>query len=176
MGVLRRITTQRNASGLELFGEFTEARVNTLGREVETRVTLSIPQLHAACSYLEAESTCRARLYIVTVLSPQDTLKRYHRIKVWIVPQNYQSNESSTSLLRDLDQTPSLKVTLGAPGWLSRLSVRLLISAPVMISQFVRLSLALGSILPARNLLGILSLSLSLFLCLYPARTFSLNT
>ena len=38
----------------------------------------------------------------------------------------------------------------GAPGWLSRLSVRL--SAQVMISQFVGSNPALGSVLTARGL------------------------
>ena len=54
------------------------------------------------------------------------------------------------------------KKTVGTPGWLSRLSVRLLVFAQVMASQFVSLSPALGSILTAQSLLGILSLSLSL--------------
>ena len=51
---------------------------------------------------------------------------------------------------------------LGAPGWLSRLGVWLLISAQVMISGLVRLSPVLGSALTVQGLLGILSLSLSL--------------
>ena len=50
------------------------------------------------------------------------------------------------------------------PGWLSWLSVRLLILAQVMISRFVSLSPRLGSALTVWNLLGILSLSLSLSL------------
>ena len=45
------------------------------------------------------------------------------------------------------------------PGWLSRLSGQLLISAPVMISQFVRSSPTSGSVLTVWSLLGILSLS-----------------
>ena len=48
----------------------------------------------------------------------------------------------------------------GMPGWVSRLSHRLLISAQVMISECVGLSPTSGSALIARNLLGIL--------CLYP--------
>ena len=47
----------------------------------------------------------------------------------------------------------------GAPGWLSRLSVRLLVSAQVVISWFVSSSLASGSVLTVRSLLGILALS-----------------
>ena len=50
----------------------------------------------------------------------------------------------------------------GAPGWLSQLSSRLLISAQVMISRFMRSSLRLGSVLTMRSLLGILCLSPSL--------------
>ena len=52
--------------------------------------------------------------------------------------------------------------TSGAPGWLSGLSSRLLVSAQVMISWFVSLSPALGSARIAPSLLGILSLPLSL--------------
>ena len=51
---------------------------------------------------------------------------------------------------------------LGVPGWLSLLSIQLLISAEVTISWFERLSPTLGSILTAWSLLGILSLPLSL--------------
>ena len=50
--------------------------------------------------------------------------------------------------------------TLRVPGRLSRLSVRLLISAQVSISQFVGSSPASGSALTVWSLLGILSLSL----------------
>ena len=53
-------------------------------------------------------------------------------------------------------------VTLGTPRWLSPLSVCLLISAEAMISWFVGSSPASGSALTVRNLLGILSPSLSL--------------
>ena len=55
---------------------------------------------------------------------------------------------------------------MGAPGWLSQLSVRLLISVQVMISRFVELSPASGSVLTVWSLLGILSLPLSLPLTL----------
>ena len=55
---------------------------------------------------------------------------------------------------------PQLFFTKGAPGWLSRLRVRLLISAQVMISGFVRPRSASGSGLTVRSLLGILCLSL----------------
>ena len=73
-------------------------------------------------------------------------------------------NESSWHLL------PFLRISKGAPRWHSRLSVRLLISAQVMISQFVSSSPASGSVLMVQSLLGILSLPLSapplLVLCL----------
>ena len=59
----------------------------------------------------------------------------------------------------------------GVPwGGLRRLSVRLLVSAQVMISQFVGSSPASGSVLTARSQLGILSLSLP-----SPARSLSLK-
>ena len=45
----------------------------------------------------------------------------------------------------------------GAPGWLRRLSIWLLILAQVMISWFVSSSPASGSVLPVQRLLGILS-------------------
>ena len=48
------------------------------------------------------------------------------------------------------------------PGQLSQGSVQLLILAQVMNSQLVGLSLASGSVLIARSLLGILALPLSL--------------
>ena len=48
-----------------------------------------------------------------------------------------------------------------APEWLSRLSIRLLIGAQVMISWFVSLSAMSGSPLTAWSLLAILSLYLS---------------
>ena len=51
----------------------------------------------------------------------------------------------------------------GVPGRLSQLSVQLLISAQVMISQFVRSSPTSGSVLTVQRLLEI-SLSLSLLL------------
>ena len=50
----------------------------------------------------------------------------------------------------------------GAPGWLSRLSVRLLISAQAVISWFVSLSPTSGSVLTVWGLLGILCLPLPL--------------
>ena len=62
---------------------------------------------------------------------------------------------------------------LGAPGWLSWLSVQLLVSAHIMISQFGSSSPTLGFALIARNLLEILSLFLSL--CLSPACSLSLS-
>ena len=54
------------------------------------------------------------------------------------------------------------KGAAGAPEWLSRLSVQLLVLAQVMISWFMSLSPALGSVLTVQNLPGILSLPLSL--------------
>ena len=66
-----------------------------------------------------------------------------------------------------------LKKTLGVPGGLSQLSVRLLVSAQVAISQFVGLSPASGSMLTVWNLLGILSLPFSL--CPSPACSLSLK-
>ena len=48
--------------------------------------------------------------------------------------------------------------------WLSRLNIRRLVWAQVMISQLVRLSPTLGSALRAQSLLGILSFPLSLAL------------
>ena len=59
----------------------------------------------------------------------------------------------------------------GNPGWLSWLSIRLLISSEVMISQFVGLSPMLDSVLTGWGLLRILSLSF----CLSPACTFHLS-
>ena len=46
----------------------------------------------------------------------------------------------------------------GAPGWLSHLHIRLLVSAQVVISWFVSWSPASGSVLTVQSLLGILSL------------------
>ena len=58
---------------------------------------------------------------------------------------------------------------LWAPGWLSQLSVRLLISVQVTISQFVGSSPTSGSVLTVWGLLGILSL------CLYPSPAHALS-
>ena len=55
-------------------------------------------------------------------------------------------------------------VNPGAPGWLSQLSIELLVLAQVMISWFMRSSPTLGSVLTLQSLLGIPSLSLSLLL------------
>ena len=63
----------------------------------------------------------------------------------------------------------SKPTTQGAPGWLSRLSIWLLILAEVMISWSMGSSPTSGSALTVWSLLGILSLSLSLSLCLSPA-------
>ena len=66
-----------------------------------------------------------------------------------------------------------IKGLSGVPGWLSQLSVQLLISAQVMILCFVRSSPASGSAMSAQSLLGIHSLSLSL--CPYPTHMHSLS-
>ena len=58
------------------------------------------------------------------------------------------------------------------PGWLHQLSVRLLVSAQVMISQFMSLSPASGSVLTAQSLEPA---SDSVSLCPSPARTLSLS-
>ena len=60
-----------------------------------------------------------------------------------------------------------------APGRLSRLSIRLLVSAQVMIARLVCLSPAWGSVLIARSLLEILSFHLSLSLSAPPLLAFS---
>ena len=52
------------------------------------------------------------------------------------------------------------RCSLGVHGWLSQLSIWLLILAQVMISRFVSLSPALGSALTVQSLFGILSLPL----------------
>ena len=67
------------------------------------------------------------------------------------------------------------KLGPGMPGWLSRLSIQLLVSAQVMLSQFVRLSPKSGSVLTAQSLLGILSFSLCLSLCSSPIYMCSLS-
>ena len=58
------------------------------------------------------------------------------------------------------------KRQLGVPGWLSRLSIRLLILAQVMISRFGSSSPTSASVLVVQSLLGILSLPLCLSPCL----------
>ena len=55
---------------------------------------------------------------------------------------------------------PESTYPAGAPGWLSGLSVQLLISAQVMMSRFVISSPTSGAALPVRSLLGSLSLPL----------------
>ena len=64
-------------------------------------------------------------------------------------------------------------LSFGARGWPSGLHVRLLVSAQVMISQFVSLSPTSGSVLTARGLPVVLSLPLSL--CPSPAHSLSLS-
>ena len=64
---------------------------------------------------------------------------------------------------------------LGASGWLSQLSVQLLVSAQVMIPQFVSSSPALGSLLSAQSPLQVLCPSLSLSLPCSLARSLSLS-
>ena len=58
--------------------------------------------------------------------------------------------------------SPHFKHFSRAPGWLSWLSVQILIFAQVMISWFMRWNLESGSVQTAQSLLGILSLPLSL--------------
>ena len=64
-------------------------------------------------------------------------------------------------------------LNIEAPGLLSWLSVRLLISAQVMIPQFMRSNPALGCALAAWSLLGILSLPL--FLPLFHALSLKIS-
>ena len=63
----------------------------------------------------------------------------------------------------------------GALGWLSGLNIQLLVSAQVVISQFMGSSPASGSVPTAWSLLGILSLppSLSVSLCPSPSHVFT---
>ena len=65
---------------------------------------------------------------------------------------------------------PPQKGFPGAPGWLGQLSIRLLISAQVMISRFLGSNPATGPTLAACSVLRILSLHLSL--CPSPAGVF----
>ena len=70
----------------------------------------------------------------------------------------------------------SLKKQLGAPGWLSWLSVQLWISAQVMISRFMSSSPASGSVLNACSEPGsCFGCCVSLSLCPSPACTLSLS-
>ena len=66
------------------------------------------------------------------------------------------------SVLHTAARMAFLKLKSGSPGWLIQLSVWLLVSAQVMISQFVSSSPASGPVMSPQSLLGILSLSLSL--------------
>ena len=52
----------------------------------------------------------------------------------------------------------TVKMEAGAPGWFRRLGVQLLVFARVVLSHFVGLSPASGSVLTVLSLLGILSL------------------
>ena len=71
--------------------------------------------------------------------------------------------------LKNFKNLAGLKTTcLGAPGWLSQLSVPLSISAQVTISRFVSLSPASGSVLSARACFGS---SIPLSLCPFPAHS-----
>ena len=71
-------------------------------------------------------------------------------LKVWFLDQQLQHPQGSLLEMQ----------ILGAPGWLSGLSIPLLISALVMISRFM--SPMSGSVLTMWGLLGILSHPLSL--------------
>ena len=59
---------------------------------------------------------------------------------------------SLNTILPLRNMSHALKGIIGAPGWLSQLSVRLLILAQVMVSWFVGSSLALGSLLTVQSL------------------------
>ena len=73
------------------------------------------------------------------------------------------------------DLTFTKKMTRGAPGWPSQLSVQLSISAQVTISYFLGWVPKMGSALTAWSLLGILSLSHSLSLPSLRAHALSLS-
>ena len=60
-------------------------------------------------------------------------------------------------------RTTQMIIIPGVPGWLSRLNIRLLILAQVIISQFMKSSPASGSVLTVQSLIGILCLPFSLF-------------
>ena len=64
----------------------------------------------------------------------------------------------SPALGSTLGMKPTLEKERGVPGWLSQLSIWLLISAQAMISWFMSSNPASGSVLTVRSLLGILSL------------------
>ena len=64
------------------------------------------------------------------------------------------------SFLEAMAKSVSKWNIVGAPGWLSWLSVQLLVLAQVLISQLVRLSPALGSALTVQSLLVVLCLPL----------------
>ena len=89
-----------------------------------------------------------------TVSSPCFTI--YDKAKLVSTPHlpHLASSNNSRNALKE--------ITTGAPGGLSQMSIRLLISAQVMISWFVGLIPVSGSMLAAQSLFGILSLSLSL--------------
>ena len=85
-------------------------------------------------------------------------------LPMWMAQLNASANvwcRTGHCGLKGDSMTATFKETyfLGAPGWLSRLNVWLSISAPVMISQFVR-----SSPPSAQSLLEILSFSLPLSL------------
>ena len=81
--------------------------------------------------------------------------------------KQFRLQKKSPNLGMEIRELTTLqKHTSGVPGWLRWLSIRLLISAQVMISQFVRSRPMLGSVLIVWSLLRILSSppSLSIFL------------
>ena len=85
----------------------------------------------------------------------------------WMRPTTHWGGQSALFLKHWFKREPRV----GAPAELSWLSIRLLILAQVMISWFVGSSPKSGSVLTARSLLEILSLSL----CPYPVSTVSLS-
>ena len=71
------------------------------------------------------------------------------------------NHHQESGILKPFERRVSKKKGDRAPGWLSLLNVRLLVSALVMISQFHGFEPASGSALVLQRLLGILSPSLS---------------
>ena len=101
--------------------------------------------------YWKAPKVQNPTLYQHRACSSSCTLQSKIRNFVW----------KSRGCCRDSEENEVREKTSGVPGWLSRLSVWLLIPAQVMISGFVSSSPASNSALTVWSLLGILPLSLS---------------